>query len=424
MPNTALETDRSYFKIVQELEGRGVMPDRPPSLGVIHEALGQLKHPIDPRKVVLIAGTNGKGSTAASLEALLLSAGKKVGLYTSPHLMDTVERIRLNGREIQRSEFVELFQKVNEEVGNPHLTHFEMLTLMAHQFFALKEVDYALFEVGLGGTWDATNAIPHHFCAIAEISFDHQHILGDTLEEIAANKFGIVSQGSQVVHLPLDSSLESLAGQTRDRTGSDWTVVKRCEGEWIDADHALKEPSYKLRTPWGEVFPALIGQRMCRNLSLALTVFEKLGFDPMNFLSALEKIRWGGRMERLDYKGFPVSLSGDHNEQGIQSLLEILPHFKWNTLHILAGVGIRKDLNPILRALFDIPRSRLILTQPSFQGRSKEEYGDWIERAAAFYPSPSEALDRILEQARDGDRVLVSGSLYLVGDIRKKIMLS
>lgn len=203
----------SYTEVVQYLESLSIMPKTMPGLEKIKRALVETEwfSKINSDKVVIVAGTNGKGSTCACLEGLLLQTGKKVGFYSSPHLIETTERIRLNGKQISKEVFVVSFIRTKSLIETHQLTHFEALTLMAGDiFFGHNELDYVIFEVGLGGTYDATNAFPHSTSVITSLSLDHTNILGNTLKEVARNKFGIVQKNNKVIHLPLTAELSDL----------------------------------------------------------------------------------------------------------------------------------------------------------------------------------------------------------------------
>ncbi len=430
----------TYEQVIQELETCGIMPERTPDLGVMRlalERLGYFKSEFFKRaekelgRVIIVAGTNGKGSTCAFLEALLLSAGKKTVFYSSPHLMDYTERIRIHGRDLSRSKWVESYLEVKKRVGTLVLSHFEWITLMAVWSSCLDPslplLDHLILEVGLGGTWDATNAIPHRFCGITRLGFDHQNLLGNTLVEIASNKFGVVSPGAKVFHLPFENEeVQALSHRVREKTGSSWTEVKPFGYQSVPRGEQGFEPVFVLKTPWGEQSMSLPGRRASENASLALRLFEALGYDPMPHLSALAQVRWPGRMEHFvgRHRGVSIYLSGDHNEQGVQSLLDLLKHYSWKTLHLLAGVVRDKDLEGVLSPLMGIPRMKLYLTETPFRTRALKDYGRFLTQAQAAWAHPAQALREVEKKAEPGDLILVTGSLYLVGAVRASLLES
>lgn len=404
----------SYEQAVHALESRGVMPERPPALVPTQEGMKLLRLDIDPSRVIVVAGTNGKGSVCATLEALLLEAGQTTGLYTSPHLIEHTERIRVNGQDISRELFTEAYEQVSHLTRDIALTHFEALTLMAAWVFFKnpRPVDWAIFEVGLGGLWDATNAIPHDTAVITALGLDHLNLLGPTLSDVARNKFGIIHKDTRVVHAKFPEELGKLVQETKSARGRQWLQAPETE--------LLVEPGPKfcMSSPWGKAELKLAGKRAAQNSSLALSVFEALGFDPGRHLSALSKVRWPGRMELVANKPVPTYLSGDHNPQGIESLLELLEYYPRTHLHILAGVGREKDADGVLAPLFDLPNASVYLTEIPFRPRTRAEYGAWADKAADYSADSARALRAIQAKAKTGEMILITGSLYLVGQAR------
>lgn len=394
------------------------MPEKGPSLQPIKEAFGEtrLLELVRKDRVIHIAGTNGKGTTAKTLQRLLSAQGLKVGLYTSPHLVDTTERIVVNDSAIAPSKLVSLMEKYYDVILKHNLSHFETLTLFAvDYFFNDQNVDWAVFEIGLGGTWDATNAIPHSTAVITALGLDHQHILGDTIEEIAKNKFGIIHEENEVFHLPFPKhSLAELAQSI---------VIKQKAREWtvappkftVSSSQTQKLPIYTLQTPWGDTELSLPGARAAENMWLALNVFSALGFSAKEGLKTLSQIHWPARMTPLPIKAnAPVYLSGDHNIQGIESLIEILSQTHYEKLFVVLGLSKNRAHAPFVEKLTSLPRMRLILTSPTFRGVTPEDPSLSIY---PFFSEPKTALEFALKEVQHGDLVVVTGSLYLCGDI-------
>lgn len=422
----------NYKEIIQELESRGIMPNRPPSLAPMQAALARLNLHIPPEGVVIIAGTNGKGTTAASLEALLISAGERVGLYTSPHLEDTCERIRVNGVNISERNFSLGFEKVIEATHDLSLSHFEMITLIAAWFFfhdskEIPRCTRVILEVGLGGTWDATNAIPHGTSVIAMIDYDHQDLLGGTLQSIALNKFGVIPRNApqKIIRTQFSPEVEKTFEEfmTKDSLfHSGLHQVTRIPP--LDcAVQGGRPPKIILKSPWGQAALALPGKRSAENSLLALTAFEALGYDPKKHLNALNKTRWPGRFEWIENSNLPcpLVLSGDHNHSGALSLIEILKDTLYDQVWIVAGIGRKKDFRSILDAFIKIPRSHLALTETPFQGLTIKEYGSYLNHSEFASASQKEALAWAISRAKPQDIILITGSLYLVGQIRKEL---
>jgi dihydrofolate synthase/folylpolyglutamate synthase len=382
------------------------------------------------RQTIVVAGTNGKGSVCATLEALLLSAGKRVGMYTSPHLKETTERFRVNGQDISEEVFIQAYQavfsKTDGQTDGMSLSHFEMLTLMAAWIFYSEKIipplDWVILEVGLGGTWDATNAIPHKNCIITPLGLDHQQLLGNTIEEIAANKFGITSNGALVVHSPLPEEVRSLALQTQEKTQSRW--MESIPAVW-SVQYTGNEPKFIIHTPWGNAPLTLAGERAVQNTATALTLFDELGYSPAQHLTALNHVRWPGRMGLYNYNlshcKCPIYLSGDHNPSGVRSLCELLPYYRRKRLLILVGVAEDKDFHGILSQLITIPGSALYLTETPFRTRNLKDYGVWLDRAEGSWTSPKDALKNLASHAQADDMILVTGSLYLIGSLMAEL---
>ncbi len=408
----------SYREVVKNLEERVIMPDRPPSLLPVKEGLLSLNLKSNPEKVIVVAGTNGKGTTSATLSVLLEATGAKVGLYTSPHLMETTERIRLNSLSISEEKFVLAFAAVKKNIPHEHLSHFEMLTLMAHFVFASEKCDWIIYEVGLGGIWDATNAFDHQTSVICRLGLDHQEILGNSMWDIAKNKLGITrdSKEHKVIHLPFPKEVEKLFMNYKKQTQSQFIEVDPFP---YKIEKTNSEPVYKMQTPWGIAPLKLLGERAVENSSLALKVFAELGFNPQEFLPSLQKVNWTGRMDCETYKNKKIYFSGDHNPQGVESLKEILSHFKYKNLWAIIGIGKAKDAKLMLENFASIPNIKILLTETPFRGMKLAEYAFDCEYKNS---DPELALKHAIENAKDEDLILVTGSLYLVGELKKLIL--
>lgn len=398
----------TYENVIAELELLSIMPKTMPGLIKLQSALSEVswfKH-IDQKKIITVAGTNGKGTTCAALETLLISADQEVGLFTSPHLISTTERIRINAVDISENDFVQIYLKYKNLIQKHQLTHFESLTLLAAAyFFEEKTLDYVVFEVGLGGLFDATNVFPNQYSVITKLGLDHQNILGHSLIEIAQNKFGIIKEKSLVIHHHIDDpAVYKLLQKITDE--------KNCE--CLEA-----KAHYQYKTN-------LIGERASENINTAITVFEKLGFDSTKHLKALDNIRWYGRMQKVDLSVLnnkiqcDVYLSGDHNPQGIQSLIEILKNYNWNKLHLIVGIGQDKSCEPMLDLLTQIPGVKLYLTQTPFKGLDISDYPEKYRKVAKASDNDVFSLIKNMTPEKN-DLVIITGSLYLVGKILGKI---
>jgi len=413
-------TDAAYAKVVKSLEMRGRFPKEAPNLNKMKSALKRSGFILDPRKVVVVGGTNGKGSVCAYLAALLNFHKKKVGVYTSPHLLRTSERIKIDGQEITPQEFLDYNHRLGPTIEEFQLSHFEALTLIASHHFQNSGLDFAIFEIGLGGRWDACNAISHNWSVLTNIGSDHLEFLGPTLCDVAQNKVEIASKettlicGTQMFSDPEVSSVVE-----RHCRSNNIQLVKTCAPVFrINEGDSL--PLYELQHA-DRYWPlALPGKRSAENAHLAVSVCEILIGEPLHDLSCFKGVQWQGRFSRLNVSSSPcpIYLSGDHNPEGLDSLLEILSHTRYEKIHILFAVSNDKPFEKLFSQLRSVPRSVLYLTETSFKSRKIEEWPKQYLSSTSFCSASSiKALKACIAAADREDIVLVTGSLYLVGDL-------
>ena len=372
---------------------------------------------IPKEKVLVVAGTNGKGSTCATLQTLLISTGKNVGFFSSPHLMKINERIKFNSEDISDEDFQRIFEIIHRR--NFSLSYFEYLTLMAVYYFSEKKVDYAIFEVGLGGTLDATNAIPHDISIITKLGLEHEDILGKGIVSIAKNKLGIVSENNVVFHLKFPDEILPLVNQIQSQKNAKFFEVPTLD-YFIEKNE--KYPIYWIRTDDGDYRLNLMGQRAVENTSLALEVFEYL--VPNRKKSDLQKVSWPCRMEKITYKNRDIFLSGDHNPQGIQSLLEILENFNFDAVHFVVGICFDKDHRQMLESLHSVKNSHIYLTETPEKTLSINNYSGSTRSFSEFSSEdPLSALNTAIEKSSPQDLIIVTGSLYLTGLVKTLISI-
>ena len=364
----------------------------------MERVLNRLGNPEQAYRVVHLAGTNGKGSTAAFVEAGLRGAGLRTGLYTSPHLCRFTERIRVAGEEIPRHKLSALLARV-EAAADPDLTFFEAITAMALLHFAEAEVELAVLETGLGGRLDATNTVTPEVAVITPIHLDHVEILGPDLAHIAAEKAGIIKPGVPTVAAPPTSPEVRRALESRAEALGSPRV--RWQGEDFPAEANL--PGWSVRF-----------QR--QNAALALETLEQLRqagitIPDLAATRAMGGAIWPGRVERL---GDCVVLDGAHNPAGCAALASALEG-KWDI--ILGALGPRSP-EPMMQALLPLAR-RFIFTRPrSPRAVAPETFPD---------PGPPYIVTPNLEQALSRSEIstqatLITGSLYLVGEARSLLL--
>jgi dihydrofolate synthase/folylpolyglutamate synthase len=393
-------------------------------LEAITELLMRLGNPQNSYKTILIAGTNGKGSTAAMTASILHSAGCKVGLYTSPHLIDVRERIVVNGKKITKKEFCQIVANVKSRLKQP-VTYFEFLTAVAFLYFQHQKVDIAVLEVGLGGRLDATNVCKPIVSVITNIGFDHTAYLGRSLAAIAREKAGIIKRsGVCITAAKQKKVLEVVKKVCLDRRaklyclGSDIRIKRQKDG--LLTFHGLQRNLNNLSLP-------LLGSHQCSNAALALAAVElccKKGFqvDDVAISRGLANTQWDARLEIL--QNHPLFLlDGAHNPAGMRALCQSLKRdFSYQQLIFIFGALADKDYREMLRIMAKLS-PRIIITQLK-AGRAVP-VGD-MERVLNKWGYPvivtenvGKAIERAQAIADRKDLICATGSLYLAGEVKQ-----
>ncbi|MGH7276956.1 MAG: bifunctional folylpolyglutamate synthase/dihydrofolate synthase [Candidatus Rokuibacteriota bacterium] len=395
-----------------------------PGLERIEVLLGALGHPEQRYRLVQVGGTNGKGSVAAMLAAILKSAGHRVGLYTSPHLVSFRERIRVNGEPIAEDGVVDGVEALGTLVARLDATVFEATTALALDHFAREAVDVAVLEVGLGGRLDATTVGAPAVTAIARVDLDHQAYLGATLAEIAAEKAAIIrsgvaiaaAQAPEVTEVLLRRAAEVgvplwLAGRelsvTVERRGLDGQVITCAGPGWILRGLRL----------------GLLGTFQPANALLAVAAARELGAPEAAIRDGLARARWPGRFQVVRRSGGWLVLDGAHNPAAARALAASLRDFFGDArVTLVLGLSRDKDARAILQALAPVAR-RLILTRASSPRAAEPEALAALVPAGGpevlVAPSVEEAL--AMGSAAPGTPILcVAGSLFLVGDVLRR----
>jgi dihydrofolate synthase/folylpolyglutamate synthase len=407
------------------------------NINILAEALG---NPHRAAPCVHIAGTNGKGSTAAMLESILRAAGLRTGLYTSPHLARINERIRINGEDISDAKFAATWTRVQASIESlmgsgrlaAHPTFFECLTAIAFLSFGEEKVDLAVYEVGMGGRLDATNIVVPEVAVITPISFDHETFLGHSIEEIAAEKAGIIKPGARVVSSAEDPKAREVI--TR-RCAEQYARLIEVDSAWHLAEVGVTDGRYRANVLSADsskeltLAPSLPGRFQIRNALAAATAARLLA--GRGFPISHEEIsrgtataRWPGRLEKvLDRPA--AYLDGTHNAAGARELLKFWEeNFANRRIFLVYGSVRDKAVDEIAGLLF--PRAEsVILTEPR-QPRAISvsllaEMTSHLARKFSIVRDSSEALRQAIELAQPHDAVFATGSLYLVGDLRGEI---
>ncbi len=390
--------------------------------------LGSLGHPERTLKVLHVGGTNGKGSVSATLAEILRKGGRRVGLYTSPHLHSFTERVQIDGVPIAEEEVARLTAEIRSLAPDVPATFFEFTTAMALLYFARNAVEFAVLEVGMGGRLDATNACDPLLTFITPICHDHAEHLGGTLPQIAAEKAGIIKpRVPVVVGRQEPAALEVLERTARERgaplylAGRDFTARSGEQG-CFDFDGK----GVRLKS----LVPGLLGRHQHDNLAMALAGAMLLRSGDLSLSSqtlreAVEAVRWPGRLEWWKDEG-KVLLDGAHNEGGARVLAEYLRSLGGRRIRWVVALKGDKDPRGILDPLLPLCDQLYCTVPPVEQAVDPEVLRKNAETAgcpARTFGSPQEALNTALAERGDDDLVLVAGSLFLVAAAREFLML-
>lgn len=398
------------------------------SLEKIKSLLEYFDNPQDKIKVIHIAGTNGKGSTA-NMIANTLSRKNRVGLFTSPYMTKINEAISISGVDISDEDFAEIIDRLKkplEELDKKglHNSYFEVLTAIMYIYFYEKKVDVAVVEVGLGGSLDSTNIIKSPIaCVITTISKDHIQILGDSLEEIAQNKAGIIKDDSEVFLYPKEGDVEEVFVEKVRNTSSRLHTFDKTEIEIIKTGPDYNEFSFR---SYKNIRTRPVGLHQIYNAVTALITLdflkEEFKLSNKDIYDGLLTTRNPGRLELIN-KNPRVLVDGSHNREAIDALINAISSYKYRKLIVGFSILKDKDYNYIINSLAKIA-DEIIVTKIKNNPRAfdtdelyklvKDKAKDAIE-----IKDPIEAYEYSKEKASEDDLVLWCGSLYLVGDILK-----
>jgi dihydrofolate synthase/folylpolyglutamate synthase len=388
-------------------------------------ALALFDHPEKTFPSFHVAGTNGKGSTAAILHRILCSAGYRTALYTSPHLVSFTERMRIDDEEITPDEVVALADEIwrRTEAANILLTFFEIVTVMAFLYFARRQVDAAVIEVGLGGRFDATNLVRSIVSVITTISKDHEAFLGFDIASIAREKAGIIKKGVPVVcgALPPEAMevIQQIADSTQAaayRLGQNFTLKLKSNG-------AFDYKSAKWNLP--DLSVALRGAHQIRNAGVATAalevVYDRFPTSELAIRSGLQNVSWPGRIEMI-LRDPAVIIDGAHNREGIDVLVDELRQLRGGRrIRMLFAVMDDKDWRLMLETLAGVV-DEIVFTRVSQLERSADPVLLQQELAGRLQsqviPDPRSAVETLVQSAGPNELIVITGSLYLLGEVR------
>ena len=431
----------THAEISRALQARWPEHRVAPSLARIRALTDLLGEPQTGYPVIQVAGTNGKGSTAIIIEALLLALGLRVGRIASPHLVDLTERINLDGRPMDAAAFDALVADVQplvdlvdaQRLDDVSMTFFEVMTGLGFEAFAQAPVDVAVVEVGLGGTWDATSVADADVAVICPIDLDHTHLLGDTLEEIATEKAGIIKPGSIAVvarqHPEVDAVIAARAAEVGARVlreGVDFGLIDRtlAVGGQVLRLETVSGPASGLVLP-------VHGEHMAHNAALAVAAVEALlGGKPLVhdiIAEGFATVKAPARLE-LVRSGPPIVLDTCHNVHGTRATLAgVREAYDFTPLIAVVGMMVDKDVEGVL-ALLAEEVTTIICTRVAStdRGLPADELGELAEEAFGAervhvresLPDALELAVTLADEAGAGAGILVAGSVILAGEAR------
>lgn len=401
-----------------------------PGLSRTQELLHRMGNPEKKLKFVHIAGTNGKGSTAAMTASILRKAGYCTGLYTSPFLFRFNERMNVNGADIADEELAEIteFVKPHAEAMADHPTEFELVTAIAMEYFSRHRCDIVVLEVGMGGELDSTNVIDSpEVAVICNLGLDHTEFLGNTLEEIARAKAGIIKPGCTAVLYRGSPSVEAVFEETCNARG-----VPLCKADFS----ALTSRSHSFA---GQVFDfgsrkaleiPLLGAHQLRNAAVVLTAVDRLmqrgwKISEENIRDGLRDVVWPGRFELLR-RNPDVIVDGGHNPQCLEALAQnVRDYLAGRDITALTGVMADKDYAHMYETMAPLVARFVTVTPDNPRAMPAEELKTILTpfgKPVTACASVSQGVEEALRQAGPQGLVLAFGSLYMVGDVRKTVL--
>ena len=387
-------------------------------LGRMQRAVDLLGNPEQTYPIIHVTGTNGKGSTIAFMRELFVSHGKKVGTFTSPHIVSIHDRICINGQPISDTDFIRLADQVKtmeQKLLETHdqLSFFELLTLIALLYFKEQEVDLVLLEVGIGGLLDTTNVVTGEIAVITSIGLDHQETLGDSLTAIAEQKAGIFKPGNSAVIANLAPESQLVCQRTANDLGV--TLYQ------ANKDFSFRNGNFSSSlADFNHLILGLEGAYQEENAALALQAFllfmaqrnEKVDQEAVR--AALQATKWAGRLEAITEH---IYLDGAHNLPALERLVEFIQEKIQQGYHsqILFGALKRKDYSGMLTYLTEhLPDTALYVTSFDYQGSLEEQdFGDYTSIA-----SYRDFINNFESSAGEKDLLFVTGSLYFISEVR------
>ncbi|MGL5796786.1 MAG: bifunctional folylpolyglutamate synthase/dihydrofolate synthase [Cetobacterium sp.] len=386
----------------------------------IEDICKAMNNPQYDYKTIHIAGTNGKGSTSTTIESILIEAEKKVGKYTSPHILKFNERISVNGQDITDEEIVYYYVYIKDIIKKLGITptFFEVTTAIMFKYFSDKKVDYAIVEVGMGGKFDATNIVESDICVITNVSLDHTDFLGKTIYEIAREKAGIIKKDSKVI---VGSSDTEFLKAIKEKTKLYTNVIEK----YKDANYYLNFEDYKTIINLDEnIYEfSLFGDYQYKNFLCAYETLKELGISSEKIISGVKKVKWQCRFEIVNFNGRTLILDGAHNEAGMKTLCNTLKT-GYKKQDIIAITSILKDKNS--KEIIDLLEKNV--NQIIFTSLAENKRGQsGFELYNASNKIEKDYRENILDAYElaikyPGKIILLCGSFYLLSKFKEDVL--
>jgi len=399
--------------------------------GGLRKVLKDSGDPQESYRSIHVAGTKGKGSICTFVSSILEEAGYSVGLFTSPHLTDITERIKINDKNISREHFAQVLKETEKYLtpeAKSEFTYFEVLTLAAILYFSLRKVDFAVFEAGMGGRLDATNVIDAEVSIISPISYDHIQVLGGSLEEIAGEKAGIIKSGTYCVSSPQDESVLRVVSDKCREKGASLSIVGRdITYDVVDPGIEGSEFNIHAEQNYEGCYTKMPGIFQAANAAAAVGACERIKDEKTLsrdvIKRGLEKAFIPGRLEVLARNPMVV-IDGAQNVASAENLkYSVEQLFKYDRLILLLGLSGDKDIRGVCESL--VPASdEVVLTRAS--GRRAADpllvRGYIRNRRVKITSDIKEGLGAALHMAKPGDLILATGSFYVIGEVREFVL--
>jgi dihydrofolate synthase / folylpolyglutamate synthase len=426
----------NFAEALAQLDARQPEHMPGPSLDRIAVLAEYLDHPERTYPTIHVTGTNGKSTAARVAAAVACASGLSTGLYISPHLREVTERFSVCGEDITRAAFAEEwahlgpYLDVIDGLGHGEVTYFEAVTALAFLWFADKPVALGVFEVGMGGRWDATNLITSDVAVVTPVALDHVEELGPTLADIAVEKAGIIKEGKIGVLRAQEPEVAVALARRADEVGAS-LLHEGPDWEVLDPLLAIGGQAFSLRTPlatYEDLFLPVFGSYAAANAGAGIVAFEALtghALDDKAIREGLAAVRTPGRLEVVGHAPTMV-LDGAHNPAGAAALAEALAQsFTWERLHVVLAVSRNKDVAGVVAPIAALADVIYAARNDSVRSADAAE----IEKAAwaagveavAVAPSVAAAIEAARTAAQPGDLILVAGSLFTVADAKRAL---